>query len=871
MDKLLYDLMDWAGIEELVYSESPDPHRILGAHLTENGMLVQAFIPTARNITVRLSGTGKTYPMEMADEAGFFAALIPRKTLTDYTLQVFYDNGTLGEIHDPYSFAPQFTESDLKKFAAGIHYSVYSKMGAHPMTIKGVDGVYFAVWAPCAMRVSVVGDFNFWDGRRHQMRRLGDSGVFELFIPGLSKGAVYKYEIKFRNGDPALKADPYANYAELRPNTASIVWDLNGYEWTDAKWMKERAVSDSKKRPMSIYEVHLGSWKRKEFSLDEAGEAVLGSEFYNYRELAPELAAYVKEMGYTHIELLPVMEHPLDASWGYQVTGYYAPTSRYGTPDDFMYFMDYMHSQGIGVILDWVPAHFPRDSWGMAQFDGTCVYEHKDPRQGAHPHWGTLIYNYGRPQVSNFLIANAMFWADKYHADGIRFDAVASMLYLDYGKNPGEWVANMYGGHENLEAVEFLKHLNSVFKGRKDGAVLIAEESTAWPKVTGNVKEDGLGFDYKWNMGWMNDFLGYMKCDPYFRCHHYGELTFSMIYAYSEDFILVFSHDEVVHGKGSMVNKMPGETFEAKFANLRAAYGFMTGHPGKKLLFMGQEFGQMDEWNENKSLEWELLEYPIHKNMQSYVKALNFLYREHPALYEEDYMPDGFEWINCMDSANNIAAFLRKTDKPEETLLFVCNFAPVEHEKYKMGVPFPGKYKEIFNSESKNFGGCGIVNPRVKSSKAEECDGREESITVHIAPLGISVFSCTPVKRVKKTARTAGKTAKSKAAGTGRAVAAGRSSGAAGGRRKASVQEKAPEGNVIAFKADKSLYGTLADLREDDEAKEALKQAMDGQKKEGDESQRKTAQESREKENKNPVVTVIKGAQKALQTGRRSK
>ena len=429
----------------------------------------------------------------------------------------------------------------------------------------------------------------------------------------------------------------------------------------------------------------------------------------------------------------------------------------------------------------------------------------------------------------------------------------------------------MYGGHENLEAVEFLKHLNSVFKGRKDGAVLIAEESTAWPKVTGNVKEDGLGFDYKWNMGWMNDFLGYMKCDPYFRCHHYGELTFSMIYAYSEDFILVFSHDEVVHGKGSMVNKMPGETFEAKFANLRAAYGFMTGHPGKKLLFMGQEFGQMDEWNENKSLEWELLEYPIHKNMQSYVKALNFLYREHPALYEEDYMPDGFEWINCMDSANNIAAFLRKTDKPEETLLFVCNFAPVEHEKYKVGVPFPGKYKEIFNSESKNFGGCGIVNPRVKSSKAEECDGREESITVHIAPLGISVFSCTPVKRVKKAARTAGKTAKSKAAGTGRASAAGRSSGAAGGRRTTSAQEKVPESNVIAFKADKSLYGTLADLREDDEAKEALKQAMDGQKKERDESQRKTAQESREKENKNPVVTVIKGAQKALQTGRRSK
>ena len=431
MDKVLYDLMDWAGIEELVYSESSDPHRMLGAHLTEQGMLVQAFIPTARDITVKLSATGKTYPMEMADEAGFFAVLIPRKTLADYTLQVFYDNGTLGEIRDPYSFAPQFTENDLKKFEAGIHYSIYEKMGAHPMTVKGVEGVYFAVWAPCAMRVSVVGDFNFWDGRRHQMRKLGDSGIFELFIPGLKKGTIYKYEIKFRNGDPALKADPYANYAELRPNTASIVWDLGKYEWNDGDWMKQRAAADSKDRPMSVYEVHLGSWKRKEFSLDEHGDEIPGSEFYNYREIAPELAAYVKDMGYTHVELMPVMEHPLDASWGYQVTGYYAPTSRYGTPDDFMYFMDYMHSQGIGVILDWVPAHFPRDAWGMAQFDGTCVYEHQDPRQGSHPHWGTLIYNYGRPGVSNFLIANAMFWADKYHADGIRFDAVASMLYLD--------------------------------------------------------------------------------------------------------------------------------------------------------------------------------------------------------------------------------------------------------------------------------------------------------------------------------------------------------------------------------------------------------------------------------------------------------
>ena len=435
MDKVLYDLMDWAGIEELVYSESSDPHRMLGAHLTEQGMLVQAFIPTARDITVKLSATGKTYPMEMADEAGFFAVLIPRKTLADYTLQVFYDNGTLGEIRDPYSFAPQFTENDLKKFEAGIHYSIYEKMGAHPMTVKGVEGVYFAVWAPCAMRVSVVGDFNFWDGRRHQMRKLGDSGIFELFIPGLKKGTIYKYEIKFRNGDPALKADPYANYAELRPNTASIVWDLGKYEWNDGDWMKQRAAADSKDRPMSVYEVHLGSWKRKEFSLDEHGDEIPGSEFYNYREIAPELAAYVKDMGYTHVELMPVMEHPLDASWGYQVTGYYAPTSRYGTPDDFMYFMDYMHSQdrrdsGLGS------AHFPQDAWGMAQFDGTCVYEHQD-RGRALTHTGNSDLQLRPSRGINFLIANAMFWADKYHADGIRFDAVASMLYLDYGKNPG--------------------------------------------------------------------------------------------------------------------------------------------------------------------------------------------------------------------------------------------------------------------------------------------------------------------------------------------------------------------------------------------------------------------------------------------------
>lgn len=768
MDKELYDLMDWKAIEDLVYSEVARPQNLLGPHVTEAGLLIQAFIPTAAEMTVKLSGIGKTFPMEMQDEAGFFAVLVPRKTVTDYTFLVTYSDGSQQELHDPYAFGSQYSESELKKFETGIYYDVYKKMGAHPMEINGVKGVLFSVWAPCAMRVSVVGEFNRWDGRRHQMKLLGDSGVFELFIPGLESGTIYKFEVKNRKGEPMLKADPYGNYAELRPNTASVVWDIYNFKWTDDRWMNARIKDSSKAKPMAIYELHLGSWIRKPISVDENGKEIVGSEFYNYREIAPRLAEYVKEMGYTHVELMPVMEHPLDASWGYQVTGYYAPTSRYGTPDDFMYFMNYLHEQEIGVILDWVPAHFPRDAYGMACFDGSCVYEHQDPRQGSHPHWGTLIYNYGRPQVKNFLIANALFWAEQYHADGIRMDAVASMLYLDYGKNDGEWVANIYGGHENLEAVEFLKHLNSVFKGRKNGAVLIAEESTAWPKITGDVKDDGLGFDYKWNMGWMNDFIGYMKYDPYFRNHHYGELTFSMLYAYSEDFVLVFSHDEVVHGKCSMLCKMPGDTYEAKANNLRAAYGFMYGHPGKKLLFMGQEFAQVSEWNENEELPWDILDYPVHKNTQEYVKALNHLYKTQPALYQKDFHPDGFEWINCSRSEDNIVSFLRKTDKPEETLLFICNFAPVEHEKFQVGVPFYGKFKEILNSDATDFGGSGKGNSRVKTCKQEEWDDRENSLVIDLPPMCTLVFSCTPMpapaKKVEKT-EDAAKTGTGKEAG----------------------------------------------------------------------------------------------------------
>ena len=756
MEKILYDLMDWAGIEELVYSEASDPGRLLGEHVIKEGLLIQAFLPNAAKVSVKIGE--ESFPMEMADENGFFAVLLEdRLELVPYHFLVTYEDGDSEEIVDPYSyqFYTAFTEEEVKKFGAGIYYDSYQKFGAHPTVEAGISGVHFAVWAPDAMRVSVVGDFNFWDGRRHQMKKRGPSGIYEIFIPGLKPGTIYKYEIKTKAGDPMLKADPYANFSELRPNTASVIWDMTDYQWNDGEWIEKRKAAKDrlKDSPMSIYEVHLGSWMQKPVAQDENGDDINGSQFYNYREIAEKLAAYVKEMGYTHVELLPVMEHPLDESWGYQVTGYYAPTSRFGTPDDFKAFMDYMHKEGIGVILDWVPAHFPRDAHGLAAFDGTCLYEHKDPRRGSHPHWGTLIYNYGRPQVSNFLISNALYWAKEFHADGIRMDAVASMLYLDYGKNAGEWIANMYGGNENLEAVEFLKHLNSIFARDTEGAVLIAEESTAWPKVSGDENDGGLGFDFKWNMGWMNDFLDYMQCDPYFRHDHYGELTFSMLYAYSEKFVLVFSHDEVVHGKGSMAGKMPGDTQEKKFANLRTAYGFMMGHPGKKLLFMGQDFGQMDEWNEKESLEWGLLKYDIHSQMKDYVKALNHLYRTQPALYKMDYEPEGFEWINCTYNDENIVIFERKTDKPEETLLFVCNFVPVEHEKFRLGVPFVGKYKEILNSDAKQFGGSGMVNPRVKMSKKEEWDARENSIVINLAPVSVAVFSCTPYEEEPVTGK----------------------------------------------------------------------------------------------------------------------
>ena len=735
--------MDWAGIEELVYSEASDPGRLLGEHVIKEGLLIQAFLPNAEKVSVKIGE--EQFPMEMADENGFFAVLLDdRRELVPYHFCITYTDGDNEEIIDPYSyqFHTAFTEEEVRKFSAGIYYDSYEKFGAHPAVEAGIEGVHFAVWAPDAMRVSVVGDFNFWDGRRHQMKKRGPSGIYEIFIPNLKPGAIYKYEIKTKAGLPMLKADPYGNYAELRPNTASVVWDMSGYKWNDDEWIKERAAAKDrlKDSPMSIYEVHLGSWMQKTVAQNENGEDINGSQFYNYREIAEKLAAYVKEMGYTHVELLPVMEHPLDESWGYQVTGYYAPTSRFGTPDDFKAFMDHMHNEGIGVILDWVPAHFPRDAHGLAAFDGTCLYEHQDPRQGSHPHWGTLIYNYGRPQVSNFLISNALYWAKEFHADGIRMDAVASMLYLDYGKNAGEWVANIYGGNENLEAVEFLKHLNSIYARDTKGSVLIAEESTAWPKVSGDENDGGLGFDFKWNMGWMNDFLDYMQCDPYFRHDHYGELTFSMLYAYSEKFVLVFSHDEVVHGKGSLAGKMPGDTQEKKFANLRTAYGFMMGHPGKKLLFMGQEFAQLQEWSEERELDWYLLENPDHKHMQDWVKALLHLYQKNPCLYELDGNWDGFEWINADDADRSIYSFVRKSKDGKNNMLFVCNFTPVARPDYRVGVPKKKTYKLVLDSDAAEFGGEGTEKSVSYKAVKSECDGRAFSFAYPLSGYGIAVF-----------------------------------------------------------------------------------------------------------------------------------
>lgn len=625
------------------------------------------------------------------------------------------------------------TEFDQYLFGQGTHYDLYNKLGAHPMTVDGEEGVYFAVWAPNAEAVSLVGNFNEWDENATPMERLEPLGIYEIFLPEMKIGDIYKYCVTTKAGYTILKADPYGFQAELRPNNASVIADISDFKWQDSRWMKKREKFDDKEDPMFVYEVHPGSWKKHE----QTEEDVDG--FYNYREMAHELAKYVKDMGYTHVELMGIAEHPFDGSWGYQVTNYFAPTSRHGSPEDFQYFINYLHQQNIGVILDWVPAHFPRDAFGLAEFDGTCLYEYADPRKGEHPDWGTKVFDYGKTEVRNFLICNALFWLEKYHVDGLRVDAVASMLYLDYGREDGQWVPNIYGGNENLEAIEFFKHLNTIVKKRNPGIVMIAEESTAWPKVTDKAEYGGLDFSLKWNMGWMHDFLEYMKLDPYFRKYNHTKMNFAMVYAYSENYMLVLSHDEVVHLKCSMIEKMPG-SYEEKFKNLMAGYAFMTGHPGKKLLFMGQDFGQHREWSEERELDWFLLEKEPNHQLQLFVKELLHLYKSNKCLYEYDCWPEGFEWINADDGDRSIFSFVRHSASGKNNMLFVINFTPVERPDYRVGTTCRRKHTLVLNSDDKKFGGKGKRRPKEYKPVKKECDGRKYSIQYKLPAYGVAVF-----------------------------------------------------------------------------------------------------------------------------------
>lgn len=615
------------------------------------------------------------------------------------------------------------TDTDKYLFGKGTHYEIYEKLGAHITEADGRKGVYFAVWAPNAAGICVVGDFNNWCGDNYEMRRHDDSGIFELFTENAHEGSLYKYLIYTKDGRMLYKADPYATYSQRRPDNASIVYDINRYQWNDGQWLAEEEKVAPTKKPMAIYEVHLGSWKKKDDGTPEG--------FLNYRESAVQLVDYMKYMGYTHIELMGIAEHPFDGSWGYQVTGYFAPTSRYGTPEDFMYFVDYLHQNGIGVILDWVPAHFPKDEHGLANFDGTPTYEYADSRKGEHPDWGTKIFDYGRTQVISFLISNALYWVEKFHVDGLRVDAVASMLYLDYGRNQGQWVPNKYGGNGNLEAMDFFRHLNSVMRSRNPRAITIAEESTAWPGITASEEEGGLGFTFKWNMGWMHDFLEYMKLDPYFRSNNHNKMTFAMTYAYSENFILVLSHDEVVHLKCSMINKMPGE-YEDKFANLKVGYTFMMGHPGKKLLFMGQDFGQWAEWSEAKSLDWHLTNENMHRDLQKYVKSLLSIYNRYKACYELDQDPEGFEWMDPDDNTRSIYSFVRKTMDGRDSILYVCNFTPVARPDFRVGVPCPGRYTLLLNEKCEE--GTEYIAEKIPT------DRMEYSIPLPLAPYGTAII-----------------------------------------------------------------------------------------------------------------------------------
>jgi 1,4-alpha-glucan branching enzyme len=710
-------------MENLLKGVHYDPFEFLGLHWVGNFSVVRVFNPCAVKVELLLLGENRFLNMEAVNDKGFYEAVIEKKIFfKDYKLKFFYESGVVLSF-DAYSFPPVISDFDLYLFNEGKNRFIYRHLGAHVREVGGVKGVLFAVWAPNAAGVSVVGNFNLWDGRRHQMRVRGTSGVWEIFLPHLKEHELYKFEIRTKTGEIKVKSDPFAFYCELRPNTASIVYNVeNDFSWTDSEWLKKRETGNNFKSPILIYELHLGSWKKG----------------LNYRDIAGELVQYVKETGFTHVELLPVMEHPLDDSWGYQVTGYYAVTSRYGTPEDFKYFVNVLHENNIYVILDWVPAHFPKDSHGLGDFDGTHLFEHANPLKGYHPDWDTYIFNYSRNEVRNFLISNAVFWFEEYHIDALRIDAVASMLYLDYSRKEGEWEPNVYGGRENIEAIEFLKELNYVCYSMFKGISTIAEESTAWPNVTKPVHLGGLGFGFKWNMGWMNDTLSYFQTDPLFRKYHHKKITFSLWYAFSENFILVLSHDEVVHLKKSLISKMPGDKWQ-KFANLRLLFGYMWAHPGKKLIFSGGEIAQWNEWNFKESLNWELLKDDYHKNLRTFFIELNKLYLSKPAFYELDFSEKGFKWIDCDDVENSVISFLR-FDSSGRFLVFVFNFTPVVREDYIIGVPEKGKYKEIFNSDSSFFSGSNIGNLGEVLSCKMPCHGFEHSISLTLPPLGFLIL-----------------------------------------------------------------------------------------------------------------------------------
>jgi 1,4-alpha-glucan branching enzyme len=715
-------------IEAIVHGHHRDPFRILGPHpaapdSAEANWEVRAFLPQAAGASVVIDG--QAVPMKRRHEAGFFVASLQGER-SAYLLRLLTPDGRSKEIDDPYRFGPLLTDYDIHLFGEGAHLAAWRMMGSHARKAEGVDGVCFAVWAPNALRVSLAGDFNEWDTRRHPMR-LRNGGIWEIFLPGAGKGAIYKYAVKWRNGFEQLKSDPYAVTNEVPPLQASVVWDDSRYEWGDAEWMEQRGRRDWLKQPVSIYEVHLESWLRKENNIP-----------LRYRELADTLAPYAREMGFTHIELLPVMEHPFSGSWGYQITGYYAPTSRFGPPEDFRYFVDRCHQEGVGVILDWAPAHFPRDAHGLARFDGTALYEHEDPRQGEHRDWGTLIFNFGRNEVRSFLLSNALYWLREFHIDGLRVDAVASMIYLDYSRQPGDWIANAYGGRENLEAIGFLQRFNELAH-EIPGVFTVAEESTSFPGVCRPVYLGGLGFTMKWNMGWMHDMLNYFAFDPIFRKYHHNNITFSMLYAFSENFLLPISHDEVVHLKKSLLGKMPGDEWQ-RFANARAFLAYMYGHPGKKLLFMGQEIGQYEEWDEKASVRWELLGFAYHRSLQAMLRELNRIYKSEPALYEVDFHYEGFEWIDFSDVDGSVICFARFAKDRRDYLVFVCNFTPVSRSGYKVGVPSAGRYLEIFNSDSEQFSGGNVGNLGSAIALPAEWHGRPASITITLPPLGVLIF-----------------------------------------------------------------------------------------------------------------------------------